>query len=1495
MLPIFSRCLAVARSLRRFGRGCVALFVALAVTRQAQGLPVLALDANYSERPNGTVLALAESPGGKVLVWGTFSAVNEVARASLVRLNADGTVDPAFVTNVTGSVNAIAVQADGKVAIAGDFTAVNGFARAGVARLNADGSLDSTFNPGTGPNHTTTLRKLVLLADGRLVLGGDFTQFHGRVRNRIVRLMVDGSVDETFVPFAGSTVGSFSLTDLVVDPDGRVLYSNDGTLTTNGVRPAAVGRLNADGSIDATFTPGVVSGPSHSVDALVLQADGRILVGGGFTRYNGAVRGRIARLNADGALDMTWVPAVASVDPVRRLFSTDEGICVFRRSLFGSGSLAAASAITRLTSDGRQDDLFGITFTSTRTDYAAVLPLAHGGFLIGGDMVVTSGSVTRYGLARLHLAAGPAIATQPHGGYAYGGMRASIGVVVVGGQNLTYQWFHDGVPIGGADQSIYFFTVDSTSAGYWWVRITHAGGTLESNHVQVLYEDRVPTIASFGSRSMPTTFRATMQSGTRFALQAPDLIYGTPPVSYHWLKDGVPIPGATTSRLFRAEWSPADSGDYSVTITNSLGTITSAAAYQGVSDNPPWTWIKPAIQGNPLTTVQSVGGRLLATGQRGTIVDLNGFDSRVHRVGSTTVGPVAFGNGTWVALALAGGVLTSRDGVAWTPRETGYFDGNTFFGIAFAEGKFVVVGALGRVITSTDGIRWTPAVSTPSTESLLGVVHSGTQWVAITYSGRVHTSIDAHTWFRRASLPASVTGFAYGAGRFVAIRRTPGIVYSSSDAVHWETHAFTVTDTSPVVSLQYTEAGFLAALSSRSGRYLVSVDGRDWEERASSTKLVSAPTHLTFARGAYVMTGGSPDTLVMMNDDVIWLRPGTILQPPETRAYASIAASPTIVVAVGNNPSSTSGNTLVSTSNDGLNWAAQSVPTRNGFRAVTYGPPPVNLFVAVGGSIASSPNGVDWTVQPSTGPFAFNAVRYLRGEFIAVGDGGSMWRSTDGRTWVRVTTPTSWPLHQVAYGAGLYVAVGSGSRMLTSADGTTWTERLVGTNRHYVDVIFATGKFVAITAAGEIVTSTDGLNWTTRASHAPDLESIMFAAGRFMAFGSLGYWTSAEGEIWMPAQHGSALRLRKAAEFKSRIIAVGHSGAILALDLPLVTDSPAIIVSAANGAPASGTSVTLTATAPILGTAAIEWQRNGTTVVGARAATLTLNDVQPAAIGMYTATTTGASGSAISPPLVLGLTSSAKVVGAGSEVGTDIVHPNGNIFDQVLLDGAAATITANPGQVTRMSFLDLNEDIVQVEFSGAGSLSLVLDNAQGPALPNRYNQTVRYMRGHAGIVLTGADETTNLSVFSVGRATAINHALFPNGVAYDGIADIAFVAIASRNGRFGGLRAANASFFATRGITGLYAPGVEFTGPIFVYNIAASDAATPAFITGAVADARVTGGDLFQPNARAVQIDALIGIRFTEGTDSHSRPLPAQTYRATFQRNGVDVTADVIR
>jgi hypothetical protein len=130
---------------------------------------------------------------------------------------------------------------------------------------------------------------------------------------------------------------------------------------------------------------------------------------------------------------------------------------------------------------------------------------------------------------------------------------------------------------------------------------------------------------------------------------------------------------------------------------------------------------------------------------------------------------------------------------------------------------------------------------------------------------------------------------------------------------------------------------------------------------------------------------------------------------------------------------------------------------------------------------------------------------------------------------------------------------------------------------------------------------------------------------------------------------------------------------------------------------------------------------------------------------------------------------------------------------------------------------------------------------------------------------------------------------------YDGVADIAFIAIESSNGKFGGVRTADARYSARVGLTGLYAPGVQFTGPVYIGDLSARGDATAVIEIGsALGNTAITGGSLAQANGKAVQVSGLTHLKFQDGQSSTGDRLPAQPHQATFEDAGVDVTSQIV-
>ncbi len=259
---------------------------------------------------DGTVISIAVQNSGMVLIGGSFNTVNGVSRNGIARLNADGDLDPVFqdgMAGADGEVHQVTPQPDGKVLIGGTFVSVNGVPRVALARLTPIGALDSGFLSGmAGPDNTVKSIVLepssLLEPDGKILVGGAFTNFNGQSRNMIARLHPDGSLDDGF-QYGMSGVNDWVLS-IALQPDFKVLIAGSFT-TANGVLRNRIARLNSDGSLDNSFQNGM-SGADNWIYSVAVQADARVLVAGLFASVNDTYRGRIARLNADGSLDTTF-------------------------------------------------------------------------------------------------------------------------------------------------------------------------------------------------------------------------------------------------------------------------------------------------------------------------------------------------------------------------------------------------------------------------------------------------------------------------------------------------------------------------------------------------------------------------------------------------------------------------------------------------------------------------------------------------------------------------------------------------------------------------------------------------------------------------------------------------------------------------------------------------------------------------------------------------------------------------------------------------------------------------------------------------------------------------------------------------------------------------------------------------------------------------------------------------------------------------------------
>ena len=259
-------------------------------------------DAGYANTYCSSVNCLVIQPDNKILVGGKSTTTNPAKFSGLYRLNETGSLDTNFNALANGSVGSIALQPDGKILVEGGFTSIGNQSLTNLARLNPDGSVDASFQPpvftfGRTTGITILGGGVVLIQpDGKILVGGLYDKVNGLAHTNIVRLNADGSLDSTFNAQA-DLFDCWGVQTLMLQADGKIIIGDD-SYTLNGRPCPFLGRLNSNGSTDASFNTNLVVG--SMVYSAVLQADGKILSGGGLAKLGGQARSYLGRLNNTG-------------------------------------------------------------------------------------------------------------------------------------------------------------------------------------------------------------------------------------------------------------------------------------------------------------------------------------------------------------------------------------------------------------------------------------------------------------------------------------------------------------------------------------------------------------------------------------------------------------------------------------------------------------------------------------------------------------------------------------------------------------------------------------------------------------------------------------------------------------------------------------------------------------------------------------------------------------------------------------------------------------------------------------------------------------------------------------------------------------------------------------------------------------------------------------------------------------------------------------------
>lgn len=290
--------------------------------------------------PSGPILPMVYLPDEQqYLVGGFFTGYDQVSHVySIAKVYVNGGVGQRFVSRPSGAatpasaleggfrgtVSELFVQSDKKIMAIGSFryyvrpnydltTVESGIDSLhldstmiqNIARLHPDGTLDSSYHYDL-VNHKGKLTvnggisRAELLADDKLMIAGNFTTYEGQNISRIARLNADGSLDAGFNPGAGPDQ---AISDFILQPDGKIICSGN-FKKFNGVNTGGIVRLNADGSLDATFNVG--DGADGYVTKLGLIPGGNIIAAGSFRKFAGVTRSNFVVLAPDGTVHKTY-------------------------------------------------------------------------------------------------------------------------------------------------------------------------------------------------------------------------------------------------------------------------------------------------------------------------------------------------------------------------------------------------------------------------------------------------------------------------------------------------------------------------------------------------------------------------------------------------------------------------------------------------------------------------------------------------------------------------------------------------------------------------------------------------------------------------------------------------------------------------------------------------------------------------------------------------------------------------------------------------------------------------------------------------------------------------------------------------------------------------------------------------------------------------------------------------------------------------------------
>jgi len=530
----------------------------------------------------GSAYQIEAQPNGKILITGPFSAVNGVPRNHLARLNSDGSLDTGFdpaavLTNA--HAERIVPLSEGRALIVADRDFPVDRTQS-FYLLQSDDTVEFLFD-ASFTSGSTDVDKILPLPDGQTLISGQFSSINGVPCQNAARLNSDGTLDTRYRP-ALSANGSFGFH--MRQPDGKVLASG-WLIHPEGEHREFAARLNPDGTLDPSFGGGLVE--VRGINVMVAQVDGKTLIGGGFERVNGVERRYLARLNPDGSLDSSFAPPPLDIGDDH--YITSLGVQSDGK-IFAGGQIFDVPwetyyGVVRLHPDGSLDHSF---HGRVRTDGTVFNIIIQPDDKILLDRGCTVDGTHRSGPVRLNADGSLDLsfrAAVPCAGEM--GLTPDGKLLLDHGSSIVRL-----NPDGSLDESFQSeFGRDDSCCQIRAIAVRSDGNVLIGGGFTSVNDIPAQSLALLQGdlTHVPPSMPVSLEDQIRFAGRTATYTAnaaGSLPMSYQWLFNGSPIPGATGATLVLSNAQPRQSGVYSVIVSNAADTVVSSPATLRVQPAP---------------------------------------------------------------------------------------------------------------------------------------------------------------------------------------------------------------------------------------------------------------------------------------------------------------------------------------------------------------------------------------------------------------------------------------------------------------------------------------------------------------------------------------------------------------------------------------------------------------------------------------------------------------------------------------------------------------------------------------------------------------------------------------------------------------------------------------------------------------------------------------------------------------------------------------------